>query len=492
MRKISDVLTPRHRRLPGTAKTWLQIATAFAATLLLAACTTFSPDGGIGPVAAFTSQELGKDVVVIRNAEQAQAARNAVERLLKRPLTSDAAVQIALLNNRGLQAAYNELGIAEASMVGASLPPNPTLSLSRIAGSGELEIERRIIADILALATLPARAEVASRRFRQAQLRTIAETLRIAVDARRAWYRAVAANEVGGFLSEAQSAAESATQLAKRMGESGALNKLDQAREQVFYADLTTQVAAARQRGSSERERLIRVLGLWGSDVNVRLAIALPALPARPEALPAIEKDAVRRRVDLQIARIEAEVLAKSYGLTQATRFINLLEVAGVSKKTRAADGDTVRQRGIEVDVQIPLFDFGEVRVREAEQSYMEAVNRLTEKAINARSEARDAYRVYRATYDIAAHYQREVLPLRKIISEETLLRYNSMQIDVFSLLAEARQRVAATTAAIEARRDFWLANTNLFVAVVGGSPGGDAGESIRTAAVAGGASAGH
>ena len=77
--------------------------------------------------------------------------------------------------------------------------------------------------------------------------------------------------------------------------------------------------------------------------------------------------------------------------------------------------------------------------MRQAEQAYMQAVNRLTAKAVNVRSEAREAYQRYRSTYDIARHYQREVLPLRKIISDETLLRYNAMQIDVFALLTEAR-----------------------------------------------------
>ena len=137
-------------------------------------------------------------------------------------------------------------------MVGASLPPNPTVSLLRIAGSGELEIERRIIADILALATLPARADIAADRFRQAQLRAIGETMRVAVEARRAWYRAVAANERVGFLAQAQTAADSATQLARRLGESGALNKLDQAREQVFYADITH---AGRDGAPTRRQR---------------------------------------------------------------------------------------------------------------------------------------------------------------------------------------------------------------------------------------------
>jgi outer membrane protein TolC len=467
-------------------------AALLCGTLLLAGCKTFSGDGGIGPVAAFAGQELGKEVVAIRNEDDAGAARAAIERLLKRPLGADAAVQVALLNNRGLQAAYNALGVAEAAMVRSSLPPNPTISVGRMAGGGELEIERKIVADILALATLPARAELASKRFHQAQLRAVAETLRVASDARRAWYRAVAADELVRFLTDAQTAAKTASELARRLGETGALNKLDQAREQVFYADVATQLASARQGADGARERLVRALGLWGTDLNFRLARTLPELPARPQGLPAVEAEAVKRRVDLQIARIEVEALAKSYGLSQATRFINLLEVAGQSKTVHKPDGEVERQRGIEVEFQIPLFDFGEVRVREAEQIYMEAVNRLLEKAVNARSEARDAYRTYRSSYDIASHYQREVLPLRQIISDETLLRYNAMQIDVFALLAEARQRIAATAAAIEVRRDFWLANTNLHVAIVGGSPAGDGGEGMKTAVVAGGEPAGH
>jgi outer membrane protein TolC len=443
--------------------------------LLLAGCNTFSADGGLAPVAALTRHELGKEVAAIRTEADAAAARAAVERQLKRPLNADGAVQVALLNNRGLQAAYNELAIAEASMVGASLPPNPAITLARMAGAGEVEIERKIVADILSLATLPARSAIAADRFRQAQLRAAAETLRVAAEARRAFYRAVAARQLVDFLAQAQDSARLASELARRLGQSGALNKLDQAREQVLYADITTQLATARRRADAERERLIRVLGLWGEDTNFSLARALPPLPRRVQAMPAIEAEAVRRRVDLQIARLEVEALAKSQGLSQATRFINLLEVSGQRKRTRLDDGDVVRQRGVEVEFQVPLFDFGEVRARTAAHAYLEAVNRLIEKAVLVRSEARDAYRAYRAAYDIAAHYQREVLPLRQIISEEMMLRYGAMQIDVFALLSEARQRLAANIAAIEAQRDFWLAHTDLFVAVVAGSPAGEA-----------------
>jgi outer membrane protein TolC len=444
------------------------ILAGLAPAMLLSACTWFAPDAGMGVVTTIAQQELNKDVAAIRSPEEAEAAAATVRRLLGRPLTADAAVQVALLNNRGLQAAYDELAIADAERVGQSLPPNPTFSWRRIQAGPALESEMQLVTNFIALATLPARSEIAAGRFHQAQLRAAEETLRVAHEARRAYYRAVAVRELIHFQTESQSAAEAATKLAARLGETGAMNKLDQAREQVFYADLTAQLATARQREASEREALIRAMGLSGANLDFKLPNALPGVPRRVQTLGGVEVDAVTRRVDLQIARVELDVLAKSYGLTQASRFINILD-AGYADKLEKRPDERFLMRGFDIRLQIPIFDFGEVRVRQAEATYMQAVNRLLALAVNARSEARDAYRVYRSTYDIAGHYQREVLPLRKIISDETLLRYNAMLIDVFSLLAEARQRIAATITAIEAKRDFWLATVDLKAAIAGG-----------------------
>ena len=161
------------------------ICAAAAGSLLLSACKTLSPDGGMDAVAGVTRDSLNSDVAAIRTPEQAAAARSRIDALLRRPLTARAAVQIALLNNRGLQAAYNALGIAETAMVQASLPPSPRIALQRISGDVETEIERHIIGDILALATLPARSDIAGDRFRQAQLEAAAATLRVAAETRR-------------------------------------------------------------------------------------------------------------------------------------------------------------------------------------------------------------------------------------------------------------------------------------------------------------------
>jgi len=377
-------------RRPRSPRRLFCARSSLASAMLLSACTWFSPDAGMGVVATITQQELNKDAAAIRSPEEAKAASASIRRLLGRPLTADAAVQVALLNNRGLQAAYAELAIADAERVGQSLPPNPTSSWRRIQAGPALESEMQLVTNIIALATLPARSEIAAERFHQAQLHAAEETLRVAHEARSAYYRAVAARELIQFLTESQSAAEAATKLTARLGETGAMNKLDQAREQVFYADLTAQLATARQREASEREVLIRAMGLWGTSLDFKLPNALPPVPRRVQTLAGIEVDAVARRVDLQIARIELEVLAKSYGLTQASRFINILD-AGYADKLEKRPDERFLMRGFDIRLQIPIFDFGEVRVRQAEATYMQAANRLLEMAVNARSEARDA-----------------------------------------------------------------------------------------------------
>ena len=465
---------------------------ALLSALALSGCATFSPDNGMSVVAGVAGTTIKKDVVAVRNDEQAGSAKDATQRLLRHPLTVDTAVQVALLNNKGLQASYNELALAEADMVEQSLPPNPTFSISRIAGGGTVEIERQVVGDILALATLPFRSEIARQRFQQAQLRAAEDTLRLAADARRAYYRAVAANELVGLLTDAKATAESTAKLASKLGETGSLNKLDQAREQVFYAETTADLATARQDATSSRERLIRLLGLWNGDLGFRTPKQLPALPKRPQSLPSIEVDAVTHRIDLQIARMELNTLAKSLNLTEATRFVTLLDVAGIGKTTKNPDGTRFRERGFDIQFQIPIFDGGEVRVRQATEAYNQAFNRLTEKAVNVRSEARDAYRVYRSTYDIASQYQREVLPLRKIITEEMQLRFSSMQVDVFALLVEARQRIAALRAAIEAKRAFWLAQSDLQSVVNGGGTADTQNESRPTTTAQVGGGGGH
>ncbi len=460
----------------GGLKRRLRSLASFGVVLSLGGCATFSPDGGMDTVQSIAAAELRKDVGRIRSTADDAEAQARVRALLRTPLGVESAVQVALFNNRGLQAAFAELAATEAEGVESALPPSPVVSLARLANPSALEIERQVVVSALALFTLPGRRDIAEERFRQAKLKAAEAILRLAAETRRAYYRAVAAAQLVSFLQESRGSAEAASELIKKLGETGAVNKLSQAREHAFYAEIVGQLATARLRQDAERERLTRTLGLWGADIQYRLPAALPNLPAQPRTVRQIEAEAIERRIDLAIARMELDILAKSLGLTRATRLVSDLEVAGLDsreKETIVENGerstDRLHRHGVEVEFQIPIFDFGEAKERRAEEIYMQAVHRLAERAVNIRSEVRLAYKGYRGAYDISMHYRNEVLPLRQTISDETLLQYNAMIADPSELLTDARARIASNAVAIEAKRDYWLATVDLHAAIVGG-----------------------
>ncbi|MCB1469032.1 MAG: TolC family protein [Rhizobiaceae bacterium] len=477
-----------------------------SSALILSACATpqglagiSAPRAGFGTVESTTRAATGKDTVWLQSAAEVEANAKRVHGLThKKTISADTAVQVALLNNKGLQASYADLGLSAADVWQQTLQPNPTVSVGVLGVGAEglggyRSIEGTIANNILALATRDRRLGLAEVRFRQAQLRAAEETLRVAGETRRAWIEAVAAFEASGLIREAQGTGNAASELAARLGETGFLNKADQAREHALYAELTGQHSQAQLAAELAKEALTRQLGLWGSEVDYYVPDALPQLPRTPSARARIEEEALTRRVDLTMARLELDALARSKGLTQATRFITDLEIiAGVESERELDAGirenETTPQADVEFD--IPIFDSGKARTRKAELAYMRAANQLAERAVNVRSEARSAYRAYTASHQIARHYRDAVLPLRRTIEEEALLSYSGMITNTFELLADIRLRLGSNLMEASARRDFWLADANLVAAVYGGGASAAAGGGGTN--IAGDASAGH
>jgi outer membrane protein TolC len=452
-----------------------------ALAALLAGCASFSSDGGMGDVAQAVSRETRKDVVKIQSAEDSRRAREQVAALLAAPLSADAAVQVALLNNRDLQAAYNDLGISEADYVQQSLPKNPGLSFLLYGGTGVTNFEFRLIESVLDLATLPARSKIAAEHFAHAKHVAIATTLSLAADVRRAQIRTIAAEQQVRFLEQARQTADASARLVASLGGAGGGDQLDQAEIAAFYAELSVRVGQARLAARRERETLTRLLGLWGGDVNFALPDALPDLPTEPQAISDVEAEALNRRVDLLVARHDVAALARQLKLTEATRYVSMVQLAGLVNNESAnplTNSNTpITRAGGALDLSIPIFDTGEARQRAARETYMRSVNRLAARAVNARSEARIAYETYRGTYDIARFYQNRVLPLRATVSRQVELRYGTavnvdpaMRVDLFKVLADARARISANAAAVDARRDFELAEVDLQAALTFGT----------------------
>ena len=483
-----------------------KIGLTLSAALVLSACATpeqkarlADPRAGFGSVSGSAKSILRKDTVMLMSAQDIEANAKRVHALVhKKTISADTAVQVALLNNRGLQASYAELGVSSADVWQSIMQPNPVVSLGVLGinadGLGAYRaIEGMIAFNLLSVFTQPDRTKLAELRFSQAQLRAVEETLRVAVETRRAWVDAVAGFEAAGLVRDAQSTADAGSELAARLGDTGFLNKADQAREHAFYAELTAQRAQAKLDAQLAKEALTRQLGLWGTEVDYYVPNNLPRLPGNVRSRSGVETEALKARVDLAIAKLELQANAQARGMENATRFVSDLElVAGFETERELEDGarKTRTTPQIELAFAIPIFDSGKARLKRAEAQYLIAAHQLAERAVNVRSEARSAYAAYAGSHKIARHFRDAVLPLRRTIEEEALLSYSGMITNTFELLADTRARLNSNLMEANARRDFWLADANMLAAVYGGGAGAAGGAGAVD--VAGGGDAPH
>jgi hypothetical protein len=146
----------------------MRTVAAFA-LVVLAGCASLSEDARLSAVERAVKERTGADTKWTRSEDDAGTVRGRVEELLAKPLGPAEAVQIALLNNAGLQASYAEVGIAEADLVQASRWRGPTFSFARLRRGDETEIERGVFFDVLGLLTIPFSTRASESRLQAAR-----------------------------------------------------------------------------------------------------------------------------------------------------------------------------------------------------------------------------------------------------------------------------------------------------------------------------------
>ena len=428
--------------------------------IALGGCAQFSADGGVGKV----SDLAGLNIARVTDATSAKKIADETRLALAQELTADTAVRIALLNNQALQASLAELGISEADMVRAGRLPNPFLSFSRLSGAN-VEIERAIGFDFLALLTMPKRIKIERQRFLQVQQQAALQAVQLAINTRRAYFNAVAATEAAFYLQQATEATAAGAELAAEMKKAGNWSALDAMRQQALFNDALTQSELAGQARLAAIEALSQLLG-QDDAAALKLPARLPDIPAALEKIENPAQLAIDQRLDVQIARTNTIALAETLGLAKSTAMVDAIRL---TYQNKSATGEPLAD-GFGVSLMLPLFDWTHAKSRRAQEQYLQAVYRSADVAIRARSDARTAYAARKTAHALALHYRDTVVPTRKQISDETLLRYNGMLISVFELLIDARNQILAVNSAIQASRDYWLAESNWQMALHGGA----------------------
>lgn len=440
------------------------------AAAALAGCATPDPQRNLAAVQQLSSGRTAGVAAELRRPDPANEA--AVAELLKQPLSAESAVRIALLNSPSVQQALVTLDLSDALRAQAGRAPNPHFSIADLAEGDKRELERALRFDLVGLLFLPWKSEWQNRQHELAKLQAAQDIARLATNVRKAWINAVAAQQSVQYLGDVKEAAEAGAELARRMTRVGNFSKLQQAREQTVLADAAAQLARAQQRAYSEREKLTRLLGLWGPQAQYTLAERLPELPAQPTALNDVEARALRERLDVRAAVAETTYVADALGMVKTTGYLDGLTLAYKHTTTTDSSGTRDEKHGWELELPLPIFDWGTARNARAEAIYLQSAVRVRNVAVQARSEAREAYYGWRATWDLAHHYRDEVLPLRRFISDEVLLRYNGMLLSTWDLLGEIRAQSLAVNQALDAQRDFWLADADLQLTLTATSPG--------------------
>ncbi|MFO0739617.1 MAG: TolC family protein [Labilithrix sp.] len=441
---------------------------ALSASLLLMGCASTSPKDPFKDLAAKVEQRSGHRVRWDQGGDDHGAIEKAVDDLLTRELTADAAVQVALLDSPALRAKLEELSIAQADLVQAGLLKNPVFSIGRTAWEAE-HINPNLFAsieqDFLDILTLPLRKRVASAELEAAKLELADHVLELAGQVREAFYNAQAAEQVAAMRRLVTDASQTAAELARRQHEAGNMNDLALNNELALAAQTSLDRRRADTDAAVAREKLNKVMGVWGHRTAWKTGKRLPELPKEEAQLEHLESVAVGQRLDIAAARQNLQAMEYVLSLAKTTRWTGTINVAVETGRLRHNRRFSF---GPSVALEIPLFDQRQAQVARLEAHTRQARNELAALSIDVRADVRSAAVRVQTTRGVVEEYGKVMVPLRENIVRFSQQQYDAMLLGVYQLIQAKQNEFEAYREYIESLRDYWIARSDLERAIGG------------------------
>ncbi len=451
----------------------------------LAGCASTKPTKARTEVGDILADRAGlPDAIPPRqDAESRDQVRERVERLAADPLTVDRAVQIAVLNNRDLQAVFEELGIAQADLVQAGLLQNPVIAGDLVVSTrgnglgGGLSLSQSLLSVFL----IPAQRRLAKSRLRHAVVTVGHASLDLVRDVKVAFYTAQAAESAVELQRTLVQAAEVTDALARRQFEAGNITPLDRELFARALDEARIELADATVDAKIEREHLNRLLGFWGHSIEWRFAGPLDEILPSESSLASLEQVGVEQRLDLSAARYEVESVEYAVKLRRRG-FIPQIDGDFVARNEVGNDEGHEWVLGPGLALELPIFDPGHADFARLRALLRQAQHRLQDQAITARSEIRVHREQLVAARRKVDYYRDTVLPRTASIAELTMEQYNAMLIGTYQLLETRSDQVEARLEYVEAVREYWVERSELEFAVGGSLPGLRRDERLRDA----------
>lgn len=435
-----------------------------AGALALAGCARTNPPAAFSKVQQTVQDRAGVDVEWQRESLDTPELQRATEGLTAQPLSVDAAVRLALMRNRMLQARLGELGIAQAELLEASLPANPELAISHRYLHGaenghDTNTEAGVSQEVISLILLPWRRAIAKGELERARLEAAEAALDLVQKVQEAYFTMRGRQAALVMGRQAFKATEAGIALAKAQHAVGNLSDLDLSRQLAEYQRERLELATLETELFADREQMNRLMGLWGEAAAQWSAPeALPDLPSQETPLEQLESRAIQERLDLAALRAEALALARGARLTRWSRWLPGLTL-GVETE-REVDGSRVT--GPTLDAEIPIFDWGQARLGRAQAQLRQSRQRLSALATDIRSEVREAVFHLQAARNTAAYYRDVLLPERQRALKLAMIHYQGMFLGTDELLRVKREELETHRAYLDAVRDYWIARAAL------------------------------
>jgi len=449
--------------------------TLFCAVMLTAGpggCTAIAvdPHAGFPEVSQFVTERAGKEVVWAPDAEEAPPALEVIKTRLKDGLSADDAVQIALLNNRDLQALYSRLGIAQADLVQASLLHNPVLDAAAgfPVGGGAVSLNPSVAIDFIDLLYTPLRKRVAVAKFEETKLRVTAEVLDLAWRTQTAFYRHQANEQMLEMRRQVAASATASSELTRQLREAGNVRELDVASEGALAEEAKLDLRLAEIAVRESRETLNILMGLWGEESQAWTvaSVRLPEPPREPLDAARLEARVIERSLDLAAAERLIAAAAENVTLDRTSGLFPELIVGGNGERD-----DAEWKPGPTFTLPFPFFDRGQARIARAQAELRQARELRHALAVRIRAVVRSTRDRLDGYRDRALHYRDVLLPMRDRVLQETQLQYNAMQVGPLDLLRAKEQQIEAAVRSIDALREYWIAHADLALILAGRLP---------------------
>lgn len=455
---------------------------AILALLLAAGCATTSMKKQFAKVDGQIDARTGYDVAWSGVTEPQDAISARVGEILNHPLTADGAVQVALLNNRELQASFSEMGIEIGEYIQAGLLPNPVAEVAVRLRDDKRIIEGSVFENFLEILLIPLRRERQGAQLKATQYQTVGDVIDWAAETRTAFWDYVAARQDAALAKDQTLSASGAYDMAVQLRAAGNIPLVFLQRQRADYERTKLDAAEAEMHAIEARERLNARMGLWGQGTEWTTNERVPDIPETEIELEHLENRAVEASVDLNITWYQMEAAARELGIRRVNAIIPQLRTGvdferDLDKQLEIVKrdlGDETKYKlketgekkiwfvGPTIQWEVPLFDQKQGRRAAARMEMRRRWELFTALAIDIRNAARLA--AYRLEYNRkrADFLEQVVVPVQHEVTLQSHLQYNAMFQGIFDLLRDKERELETSRQYLEALRQYWETRTQV------------------------------